>query len=101
MKTPQTWTRLTGENYAFPLVEEGVGQFSGFEKIWWHESSCSSPDTSDNSRYATVAAGDGIGTTSDVTLWGLLPRVYKLCYMDGSTNTYAQISTITLTLNGN
>lgn len=102
MSASQTWTKITGEPFAYPLAESGVGQFSGYEKIFWTmESDCTTnaPADSDTVVSGSVAAGNNIGTTSSVTLLSVKPQVMKLCYNDGG-GTYAYLSGISLTVTG-
>ena len=102
LTTPQTWTKTTGEPFQYPLAESGAGQFSGYERVFWTvEADCTTnaPAAGDTVVSGSVAAGDGTGLTSSITLLNVKPAIRTLCYDDGS-GTYTYTSGITLTVIG-
>lgn len=98
-----TWTKITGEPHQFALKESGLGQFSGFEKMFWTEdNNCTTlANTSSPVLFGNVSAGDSSATTTTITLNRVQPKVYKMCYnnafVDGG---YEMYSNVLLTITG-
>ena len=102
----------TGTPTLFYFFEDQAGQFSGHQSVFWTtstDSDCASPTSSPTAQpgvdATTINSGDGSASaTSTLTLLGLQPGTYYLCYdedgVDATYTGYVRKESFTLTLTG-
>lgn len=85
---PSLHRRITGTNGKFELKESTPGRFSGQETMYWTpENGCADQTSSEDSirsgKINPYEISSGSANTTDMSLRGMAPKIYRLCFNDG------------------